>query len=229
MEIHQHTTSMKRIFLTILLLLAIVFVLQTLPAMLFNAYAFPVIASETAYLVFFLSGAVVRTVRFGSLAKQNVDKQTASRSGRAAFAVRFVGIFSLHWVSIFQFSQHPQLVTGLQVAGVALFGLGLLTNQLAIWKLGRFWDKLVIKDGHRIVQDGIYGLVRHPIYTSYILLFCGFVCVMQSWWGLLILAVTGVIWFGSRITIEEKMLTDEFGSEYDTYKARTKKLLPFIY
>ena len=35
--------------------------------------------------------------------------------------------------------------------------------------------------------------------------------------------------FLSRIRIEEKLLTEEFGDVYRTYKAATKKLVPFIY
>ncbi|WP_414570686.1 isoprenylcysteine carboxylmethyltransferase family protein [Nostoc sp. CCY 9925] len=40
-------------------------------------------------------------------------------------------------------------------------------SQVAIKTLGKFFDRLTIKSDYQLVTDGIYGLIRHPIYTSY--------------------------------------------------------------
>ena len=57
----------------------------------------------------------------------------------------------------------------------------------------------------------IYGIIRHPIYTSYLLVFGGYCVLLQSWPAILLLIADCAIWFGNRIQIEERMLAEEFG------------------
>jgi len=118
---------------------------------------------------------------------------------------------------------------GLTVSAIALIGAAIAVNQVAIKTLGKFFDRLTIKSDHQLVTDGIYSLIRHPIYTSYILLFIGFCLMLQSLWGSVLLLVVCVVWFGNRIAIEEQMLEERFGEEYRSYCQQTKRLFPYVY
>jgi protein-S-isoprenylcysteine O-methyltransferase Ste14 len=74
----------------------------------------------------------------------------------------------------------------------------------------------------------MYGYVRHPIYLGVICVTTGIALFTTSLLGLIVL--WGVIpFFLRRIRLEEHMLLDEFGPEYEAYMERTKKLVPFLY
>ena len=75
----------------------------------------------------------------------------------------------------------------------------------------------------RLVTDGMYGLVRHPLYL-FSLLFIWFSPVMTFNGLIFNLFVTLYFWIGS--TYEEKRLTAEFGSAYEAYKQQVPRLLP---
>ena len=85
-----------------------------------------------------------------------------------------------------------------------------------------------IQDGQRVVDTGLYGIVRHPMYAVTIWLFLSIPVVLGSWWSLLcFLPYVAVI--AVRILNEEKVL--EQGLEgYTEYKRRVKyRILPFVW
>ncbi|MEH2068419.1 MAG: isoprenylcysteine carboxylmethyltransferase family protein [Nostoc sp.] len=186
-----------------------------------------------SYFVFFL-GTVWRVVRYGQLASRQEDRQVQATSGRVASVITIVGLLSVHWLTLYTFSLQQQTLNAavdqcLTVTGIALICSAILVSQVAIKTLGKFFDRLTIKSDHQLVTDGIYSFIRHPIYTSYILLFLGFCLMLQSLWGSGLLLMLCVVWFGNRIAIEEQMLEERFGEEYHSYSQQTKRLFPYIY
>lgn len=148
--------------------------------------------------------------------------------------ITIVGLLSVHWLTLYTFSLQQQTLNAavdqcLTVTGIALICSAILVSQVAIKTLGKFFDRLTIKSDHQLVTDGIYSFIRHPIYTSYILLFLGFCLMLQSLWGSGLLLMLCVVWFGNRIAIEEQMLEERFGEEYHSYSQQTKRLFPYIY
>jgi len=88
--------------------------------------------------------------------------------------------------------------------------------------------KLQILEEHRLVMDGLYRHIRHPIYLGETLRNLGFVMIPSSLYGILLIAMA-TIFLLFRIKFEEKMLIDKFGEEYREYQRNTKKLIPYIY
>ncbi len=107
--------------------------------------------------------------------------------------------------------------------------LGLLG---AIWsriKLGTNWSGYVTyKEGHELVTTGPYRFVRHPIYTSMIMMFIGTALFYQSLPIAFFLAVIATFLI-LRMKREEEIMTKLFGKEYADYVRTTKKIVPFIY
>lgn len=189
-----------------------------------------VLVLAAAYFGFFLLSSVRRVVRHGDLAQRKEDRQVRARSGRLAFIGGAVGLLLAHWLALYTFAQQPASGGMLwSVIGLAMLGTAFVINQLAIRTLGRFFDRLTIQSGHQLVTWGIYGVIRHPIYTSYLLIFGGYCVLLQSWPAILLLIVDCLIWFGSRIQLEERMLAEEFGDAYRAYQAQTKRLIPFVF
>lgn len=88
--------------------------------------------------------------------------------------------------------------------------------------------RLQIVEGHRLVTDGLYKHVRHPLYLAETLRNFGFVLIFSSIYGVLFIAV-GTIFLLFRIRTEERMLVEAFGEDYREYQRNTKKLIPYIY
>lgn len=83
------------------------------------------------------------------------------------------------------------------------------------------------KDDSELVTSGIYGVVRHPIYSGVIFIAMGYSCWQLSCShaiGAMLLA----LFFDIKARKEEQWLRTKF-SEYDVYQARVKKLIPWIY
>jgi protein-S-isoprenylcysteine O-methyltransferase Ste14 len=113
--------------------------------------------------------------------------------------------------------------------GVVLYAAGGVLRLWPVFVLGRRFSGLVaIQPGHRLVTDGIYGVIRHPSYLGLIVNAVGWALAFRSGAGLLLVALTVLILLG-RIRSEEALLQSQFGAAYDAYRARTSRLIPGVY
>ena len=85
-----------------------------------------------------------------------------------------------------------------------------------------------VRDGQTVVDTGLYGIVRHPMYTATVLLFLSMPLVLNSLISFIImLAYIPII--VKRIRNEEEVLETELKG-YTEYKQKIKyRLLPFIW
>ena len=85
-----------------------------------------------------------------------------------------------------------------------------------------------VEEGQEVVDTGLYGIVRHPMYSATLLLFLAMPLVLGSWYALIPMAFYPVIII-VRLLEEEKLLTRELDS-YEAYKQKVKyRLIPFIW
>lgn len=85
-----------------------------------------------------------------------------------------------------------------------------------------------VEEGQTVVDTGLYGIVRHPMYMATILLFLMMPIVLGSWYALIPMAFYPVIII-VRLKDEETLLTREL-TGYEAYKKRVKyRLIPFIW
>ena len=89
-------------------------------------------------------------------------------------------------------------------------------------------SRLQIVEGQQLVKDGLYKHIRHPLYLGEILRNFGIVSIFLSGYGILFIMI-GAIFLLFRINVEEEMLIEAFGSDYEDYKRKTKRLIPYIY
>ncbi len=115
------------------------------------------------------------------------------------------------------------------IVGLALCVIGLTTAIVAVITLRRSYaSTLVIWEDHQLIIHGIYRFTRHPVYLGVIIAIIGVPVYASSLYGLLTMSALIPI-FLNRIRMEERLLTEEFGDAYRTYKEATSKLIPFIY
>ena len=113
--------------------------------------------------------------------------------------------------------------TAVLLAGLALRWTAILTLRQA------FTVDVAIAKDQRIVDHGIYRVLRHPAYTGSLAAFLGMALVYGDWLAglVLFLPIAGAFFY--RIGIEERALRAAFGEDYDRYARRTKRLIPFLY
>lgn len=116
------------------------------------------------------------------------------------------------------------------VAGVIVFLLALRLFWRTHAAIGKDWSvTLEIKEQHKLVTDGIYARVRHPMYSAFFLWALAQLLLLPN----LVAGPAGLVGFGIlfffRVGREEKMMREAFGAEYDDYMRRTKRIIPGIY
>lgn len=114
--------------------------------------------------------------------------------------------------------------TGLEitVAGLAF----------AVWarlSLGRNWSALPeLKSDHQLSRSGPYGIVRHPIYSGFMLATVGTAIAFGEVGGLVSCALVILAW-GYKARLEEAFLSQQFGPAYDQYRREVKALIPLVW
>jgi protein-S-isoprenylcysteine O-methyltransferase Ste14 len=114
------------------------------------------------------------------------------------------------------------------IAGVALIasGIGLVTaGILGLRRQLTAYPRPV--PGGRLIEDGPFGLVRHPMYGGGVLAAAGWGFVMASPLALAGAFVLGVF-FDLKSRREEAWLGDQFAG-YAAYRRRTRRLIPWLY
>ena len=89
------------------------------------------------------------------------------------------------------------------------------------------YNRLVAPE--RLVTSGPYGWVQHPIYSSYLLLFCGHCLSLAAPLTAAALTAACLLYYAQRTALEEGLLAAAFGREYELYRQRVRyKLLPGV-
>jgi protein-S-isoprenylcysteine O-methyltransferase Ste14 len=116
------------------------------------------------------------------------------------------------------------------------FGFFVAGTLLVVWArrtLGRMWGistsrEVRLLPDHRLVKDGPYSVIRHPMYSGWWLALLGMILIYRTW-ILVLLFVFSLVVFTRRARLEESVLAARFATEWEAYVASTKSLIPFIY
>jgi len=113
--------------------------------------------------------------------------------------------------------------------GVVLFAAGGALRLWPVFVLGhRFSGLVAIQPGHRLVTNGVYGVIRHPSYLGLLVNSLGWALAFRSVVGVLLTALL-IPPLVARIRAEERLLHTQFGDDYDAYCHRTSRLVPGLY
>lgn len=112
--------------------------------------------------------------------------------------------------------------------GVLLTAAGAAVSLWARWHLGSNWSGVVtLKEGHELIRNGPYRVIRHPIYTGILLALFGTVLAMGEVRGLLALAIAWLSFY-EKARREESFLVHEFGEKFEAHVKQTGMFLPKI-
>lgn len=110
---------------------------------------------------------------------------------------------------------------------------GICSDALILWvliSLGKnISAALKVRANQQLVTTGPYRYVRHPLYSFGILLFISIALVSDSWYLGIIGIGFQIFLIYARIPLEEKMLIEHFGNEYELYIEKTGSFFPKIF
>ncbi len=116
------------------------------------------------------------------------------------------------------------------VAGSLVLALGLWLFRRAHVDLGANWSPtLELRENHGLVNHGLYRVVRHPMYSSFLVYGVAQALLLANWVAGPSFIVAFVFMFAFRLAPEERMMRERFGQAYDEYAARTKRVIPYVW
>lgn len=157
---------------------------------------------------------------------KNKEEQKEQKSVVALSGLVFVGGFILSGLDFrFGWSNMPRAImiiaAVLFVFGYALFGEVMRENAY----LSRVIE---VQEGQKVIDTGLYGVVRHPMYMSTVLMFLAMPLVLGSWFGFVLFLIHPFL-LAFRIKNEEKVLIEGLEG-YSEYKQKVKyRMIPFIW
>jgi protein-S-isoprenylcysteine O-methyltransferase Ste14 len=121
-------------------------------------------------------------------------------------------------------SKHPLFV----LCGLLFLAASTLCGICGAMALGRNLTPFPKpSDGTRFVQRGIYGLMRHPLYTAVICASVGWSLIQPSW-SSFAASVVMAVFFDAKARHEERWLRQQF-PDYPRYEQRVRRFIPWIY
>lgn len=113
--------------------------------------------------------------------------------------------------------------------GLAIETAGVAFAIWARFTLGKLWSgTITFKEGHRLVQSGPFAITRHPIYTGALVAVLGTALNHGNVRDLIVPAIL-ILGFSMKISKEEKLMAEHFGDEHRDYRARVRRLIPFVW
>src|SRR4051812_7966494 len=82
-----------------------------------------------------------------------------------------------------------------------------------------------LKPAVSLVTTGPFRFSRNPLYVAVTLLYVGFTLLINSWWGVLLLAPVLIAIHWGVVRREERYLERKFGEEYDQYRSQVRRYL----
>ena len=186
---------------------------------------FQLISTNILLIGFLLTEVLLR--KKGEAKSLETEKSDKGSTSIIGFSYIF-SIILLILLSITRLGFFDSIITG--CVGLLLMAIGLLLRIWSMLALGNFYSRtLRVVDNQKVINKGPYSFIRHPGYLSSILIWVGTGLAIENWILISIFTCLFFIVYIYRITVEEKMLVLEFGEEYNNYKKKTWRLIPFIF
>jgi protein-S-isoprenylcysteine O-methyltransferase Ste14 len=180
------------------------------------------------FVPMFLAGLVMLTKAPTLLAKRLdvKEKQSAQKGVVGLAALMFAAGFVVAGLDYrFGWSVVP---VGVVAAASLVFVASYILYAEVLRENAYLSRTIKVEEGQTVVDTGLYGIVRHPMYMATVLLFLMIPLILGSWYSLIVFAFYPAIII-VRLKDEENLLTRELPG-YEEYKQKVKyRLIPFVW
>lgn len=180
------------------------------------------------FIPMFLAGIVLMSKNPELLSKRLNVKETQVEQSLVIklSGLMFLAGFILAGLDFsFSWSQMPEWISWLAVV-VFLMGYGMYAEVL---RENTYLSRTVeVQENQKVIDTGLYGIVRHPMYSATILLFLSMPIILGSWFALIVFLCYPLI-IAKRIRNEEQVLNEELAG-YPKYTQNVRyRLIPFVW
>ena len=187
------------------------------------------------FLITILASAYLLIVKPASIeARMNYDSETQPKEDRLATVLMLSAIvvgLSLAPIDIFHLNLSSNFEGNIKSIGLAIYIVGMLFV-MASMNANEFAETTVnIQEerGQKVIDTGIYSMVRHPMYTGFIFFIAGVNVWLGTYLSLFLSLIFLAIALRSRINVEEKTLLDELDGYEDYCKKVRARLIPYLF
>jgi len=182
------------------------------------------------FIIYALMLGLLRLMQHLKYRKEKTPLFKVSKSEYVTFILAFLGMLIIPlihiftgWLEMFRMN----LPDWVRLCGPAIGTFGLVLLWWVHQTLGYHWAPIPeIEKDHKLLKDGPYKHVRHPMYTAFYMLIIGALLALSNWLVGIASFISWTIFCRVRITMEEEMMIKEFGPEYQEYIRTTGSLLP---
>ena len=174
------------------------------------------------YLMRTNPAALERRMRAGPIAEARTVQ-------RFVISIALVSLAAMIVVSAFDhrfgWSSVP---TAICLVGDVLVAIGLGLAMLVVVQNSYAAATVTVEAGQKVIATGLYGLVRHPMYTGNVIMMVGIPLALGSYWGL-VFVIPGLLVLAIRILDEEELLGQQLDG-YNEYTQRVRyRLVPYVW
>jgi protein-S-isoprenylcysteine O-methyltransferase Ste14 len=201
-----------------------------LPAGTFNywqAWVFLAVVAVAAW------APTIRMLSTNPVALQNRMRGGPAAESRTAQKLVMAGLYlSLAAMVVVSVFDHrfgwSRVPTSICLVGDVLVAAGLGVVAMVIVQNSYAAATVQVQAGQTVVSTGLYGLVRHPMYTGNVIMMAGIPPALGSYWGL-VFVLSGLMVLASRIHDEEKLLQEGLSGYRDYTRQVRYRLAPGIW
>jgi protein-S-isoprenylcysteine O-methyltransferase Ste14 len=176
----------------------------------------------SVYLMRTNPAALERRMRAGPLAETRLLQ-------RIVITVLFICFLAMFVVSAldhrFGWSSVPATVS---LVGDVLVAIGLGVAMLVVIQNAYAAANVTVEGDQKLASTGLYGLVRHPMYTGNVILMVGTPLALGSYWGL-VFVIPGLAALALRIRDEEKLLEQDLSGYREYTRQVHYRLVPYVW
>lgn len=175
----------------------------------------------SGYLVFWL------LLRLIALRMSKPARATRRSPWFTRIVLAYCFVFSVGFVAAYTWSARGDFNENFVrlAIGIIMIVLALASDAICLFSLRPFYSlEMEIKKDHAVIKSGLYRFVRHPIYLSNIVGFCG-LCILMNSWPAWVALPAQVIGFFLMAREEELFLISHLGKEYEKYRNDVRWML----
>ena len=163
------------------------------------------------------------------LKNYNKDGQKLPLFGIGPYMIFGMGAVNLMGIILFGYIFRIGILKSPWIMIFRIVGTILIISGIFIWFIGAVRSDM---DDHiesnKLKTNGIYAWVRNPMYSGWWIAFAGITLMWHNIWMLVLPVINWIIMTITLINSEEKWLLDLYGTEYETYKSKVNRCIPWI-
>ncbi len=181
------------------------------------------------YALFIITSSIYRIWGLVNQKKREISSMKGKVYAKYIFSLQLILFIIIGVASIVEYFtlRREKINLIISLLGLIMYLVGTFGRIQSQKFLGKYWSTdIKIKQGHKLIKEGIYRYIRHPNIAFLLVEISGICLIPNSYYSLLLVWIVYLpvnLW---RIYLEEKVLVENFGQEYLDYKKEVSKLFP---